>query len=71
MIEETLGKVNNELPLCPKCGEMTEMGRLTTQKTGAMWTGPKTGRFQRKSADVTAYRCPKCGYIELWAHMVI
>ena len=44
------------------------MGRLTTQGIGAMWTSPKTGRFERKSTDVSAYRCLKCGYIELWAH---
>jgi predicted RNA-binding Zn-ribbon protein involved in translation (DUF1610 family) len=71
MIKENLRKANNELPVCPKCGETTEMGRLTTQKIETMWTGPKTGHFQRKSADVIAYRCPKCGYIELWAPTVI
>ena len=71
MLEDKPDQVESGLPVCVKCGKTTEKGHLMTQLTAAMWYGPKTRRFQKKQASVTAYRCPKCGYVELWAPLVI
>jgi hypothetical protein len=54
--------------ICSKCGATTESGILGNPTGGfSRWEGPKIGRFRRKKVRVTAFRCTKCGYIEMWA----
>lgn len=62
-----------EIKICPKCKSEMEKGILkdtgpynamSTLKWGkekSWWTGVKDGK------TVTAYRCPKCGYLESYA----
>ena len=47
---------------CVKCGGSMEAGTLA----GAVAWGSGTGAFKKKQKKVFAYRCPTCGYIELW-----
>ena len=54
---------------CSKCGTITEGGKLRDPmaKMFVFWEGPKKSRLKRKKAWITAFRCTKCGYIEMWA----
>ena len=53
---------------CSKCGATTESGIMANPVGGfSRWEGPKIGRFRRKKVRITAFRCTKCGYIEMWA----
>jgi predicted nucleic-acid-binding Zn-ribbon protein len=48
---------------CAKCGGEMEVGILA----GAFHWGAGTGVFHTKSNKVFAYKCPNCGYVELYA----
>jgi hypothetical protein len=53
---------------CSKCGASTEAGSMVNPIGGfSRWEGPKIGRFRRKKARITAFRCTDCGYIEIWS----
>ncbi|MCD4687195.1 MAG: PF20097 family protein [Anaerolineae bacterium] len=65
--------------LCPKCEAAMERGYLLDEGTNgrvlpARWeAGFPTqrmnwfGRLNRAGKTITAYRCTKCGYLELYA----
>ena len=64
-----MSKENAELEIaCSKCGASTETGILGNPMGGwSRWEGPKIGIIRRKKARIRAFRCTKCGYIEIWS----
>ena len=70
----------SRLPECPKCQKKMEPGHIPDLTHGsvqqAAWVAgfPEVRRFiggirydKKKLVPVTAWRCPKCGYVELYA----
>ena len=67
-------------PICPKCDKPMEVGHVPDMSHGQVlnttWQpgAPETRRFiggikwkRNDQVPVEAYRCPKCGYLELYA----
>jgi len=51
---------------CTRCGRMLEHGRLSSPgELAVIWVGKKIGILRLKTAKVFAYRCPRCGLIQL------
>ncbi|MFB0559996.1 MAG: hypothetical protein ACETWM_02005 [Candidatus Lokiarchaeia archaeon] len=47
---------------CQNCKIETELGILSDAPIWSRWNGV----FYRKACEVSAHRCPKCGYIMLY-----
>ncbi len=67
-------------PRCPKCQKTMELGHIPDQGHGhvnqAGWSRgePERQRFfggikfrAKEQLPLTAFRCPSCGYVELYA----
>jgi len=67
-------------PRCPKCqktmerGHIPEKGRNQVTQTGWSQGAPEHQRFfggikfrPKEQLPLTAFRCPSCGYVELYA----
>ena len=66
--------------MCPKCGSAMDVGYLPDMGSGGIfrtWWNPgipEVRRFfggvkwkQKEAVPTTAYRCVKCGFVELYA----
>ena len=51
--------------VCPKCGNSMEEGFISTAKLvgGVYWY---KGEWGTKGTALKAYKCPKCGFIEIY-----
>jgi hypothetical protein len=71
-------------PTCPKCSTFMDRGYIPDYANSdvvvlqAVWTpgDPRPRRFQTgirtdpgAQIPLTAYRCPSCGYVELYARL--
>ena len=52
----------NEEKTCKNCGALMEKGLLTRTYS---WV-KKIGLIRYRRVRMNAYRCPRCGFIELW-----
>lgn len=70
--------MDNDTPICSKCGSEMQEGFVPDNAHGAMlpsrwaegvpeksfWTGTKQPDRQ---VPITTFRCPRCGYLESYA----
>jgi predicted nucleic-acid-binding Zn-ribbon protein len=71
------------IPRCPKCQKSMEEGHVPDVAHGQVWQAKwapgaaETRRFfggikmrAKEQFPLTAFRCPSCGYVELYAPLV-